>query len=151
MPDDAKKPHDPLDITIEKLESFIGNKEEDVYQVNIPVLQEVADPHQASANVPILDELVTKEEISLKKETVEHATYTEEKLKQLIDSLEDKLGGELKSLMDSLQGSMKDTITEEVRTQIDLYSSKQEQAPEEDEETRDPNQHHDGYRPYGLD
>lgn len=161
MSDNADEKEDPLDNSIEKLETIIDDKEEEIYSGNIPILNERAEsePEQVNdpnLNIPVLDELVTDEpNEETESEVVEQASYSSDQLMQLVDKLEDKLNGELEMLINVIKGNMKDTIVEEIRSQMDIFPQQSEQLPEipvEDDipqEDNGPKLHSDGYRPYG--
>jgi hypothetical protein len=160
MSDSTDRKNDHLDNTIEKLETIIDDKEEQIYTGSIPVLKESMVPNQAqesvpTAAIPVLDELVkTKPEDVTQSISTGHPGYTPAQLMQLVDKLENKLNGELEMLINVIKGNMKETIVEEIRSQMDIFPLQKDQKSDQGEtdvndEDEDPSLHQDGYRPYG--
>ena len=110
MSDSTDRKNDPLDNTIEKLETIIDDKEEQISSGSIPVLKESMVPNQAqesvpTAAIPVLDELVNEKSEDVTQSTsTGHPGYTPDQLMQLVDKLENKLNGELEMLINVING-----------------------------------------------
>ena len=78
-------------------------------------------------------------------------TPMDSQLLDLVDNLENRLTSVLESLVKSMKEEMIDTISEEVKTQLDSYQQKLDLDHHADRTSiNEPDYRHlDGYRPYG--
>jgi len=139
--DPSNKGEYPLEDSINKLETFIDQTGHE----QVPVLSE-----GSVQDIPILDEVIDNEE-QQPAGTDAAPAVTEEQLLGLIDNLELRLTGVLETLVNSMKDEMIDSISEEVKTQMDSYQQ-QEDSKEHSGRTLldEPDYSHlDGYRPYG--
>jgi hypothetical protein len=143
---------DPLDDSINKLETFIDETEDQTHQDQVPLLTEGPEIESAMPDIPILDELVDSgaPQAPPAFATVDGAV-TQHQLLDLIDNLEKRLTDVLETLVKSMKDEMIDTISEEVKTQLDSHRQRPDSR---DQSTRYPvtepdYSHLDGYRPYG--
>jgi len=139
--DPSHKGEYPLEDSINKLETFIDQTGHE----QVPVLSE-----GSVQDIPILDEVIDNEE-QQPAGTDAAPAVTEEQLLGLIDNLELRLTGVLETLVNSMKDEMIDSISEEVKTQMDSYQQ-QEDSKEHSGRTLldEPDYSHlDGYRPYG--
>lgn len=141
----------PLDDSIEELETYIQETEQHGPLGQTPVLSEQVDRDHTQRDIPILDEVVGAEDYPAPPVNAAAPAVTEHQLLDLIDNLEHRLTGVLETLVKSMKDEMLDSISEEVKTQIDNYqqeldsrSKSARPAPTEPDYS-----HLDGYRPYG--
>ena len=120
----------------------------------------VTNHEQESAqtvSIPVLDELVEADTTSITEPaSTAQPAYSTDQLMQLVDNLENKLNGELEMLINVIKGNMKETIIEEIRSQMEVSHDEISQKSDEHENDRnneeeDLSLHQDGYRPYGQD
>ena len=142
----------PLDDSINKLETFINETEEQPPNEPIPVLSAGSEHDYTVQDVPILDELVSSDEPAASPATAAaDPAVMEHQLLDLVDNLENRLTSVLESLVKSMKEEMIDTISEEVKTQLDSYQQKLDLDHHADRTSiNEPDYRHlDGYRPYG--
>ena len=142
----------PLDDSINKLETYINETEEQPPGEPAPVLSAGNERDYTVQDVPILDELVSNDAPAGQPVTVAADTAaTEHQLLDLVDNLEHRLTSVLETLVNSMKNEMIDTISEEVKTQLDSYQQKLDLDHHADRTSVDePDYRHlDGYRPYG--
>lgn len=139
----------PLDDSINKLETFIDKTGEQAGHEQVPVLSEGAEQDYTEQDIPILDEVIDNEKQQLSGAEAGPGV-TEHQLLDQIDNLEHRLTSVLETLVKSMKDEMIDSISEEVKTQMDNY----QQKPGSGEHSgggslNEPDYSHiDGYRPY---
>ena len=139
----------PLDESINKLETFIDETDEQTGHEQVPVLSEGSEQNYPAQDIPILDDVIDNEE-QPPAETDAGSAVTEEQLLGLIDNLEHRLTSVMETLVNSMKDEMIDSISEEVKTQMDNYQQKEESKQHSGRTLLDePDYSHlDGYRPY---
>ena len=133
MPTSDRNPNlnDPLDSSINELETFIEETEKQNPAGDIPVLIEsvVEGTPAASMNVPILDEVVSTNAAEVPAAGLEKSSVPDAQLMGLIDKLEDRLTEVLTTLVNTMKDEMIDSISEEVKLQLERSQNKPE-APD---------------------
>lgn len=141
-----------LDQSINKLETLIDETDEHSPVEQVPVLTAEGEDENSASTIPILDEVVTKDnELQLPGPQAREATVPEDRLLDLIDNLEHRLTGVLQSLVNDIKDEVVDTISEEVKSQLENFQQQLE-SREHSRRTsvNEPDYSHlDGYRPYG--
>ncbi len=155
MPTSDRDPYqtDPLDDSINKLESYINQTEKQGVKENIPVLNESIDKWTSpvSTKVPILDEMVSDEEMEAPESGINEPYQSDGQLLGLIDNLEERLTEVLETLVKSMKDEMIETISEEIKMQLDIYKNKEDHRDRTGrDQDNDPHDWHpDTYRPDG--
>jgi len=139
----------PLDDSINKLETFIDQTDEQTGHEQVPVLSEGVEHDYTAQDIPILDEIVDSEQQQPAGAAAEPAV-TEHQLLDQIDNLEHRLTSVLETLVNTMKDEMIDSISEEVKTQMDNYQQKLDSGDHSGRASlNEPDYSHiDGYRPY---
>ena len=141
-----------LDQSINKLETLIDETDEHSPAEQVPVLSSEGQDEDSALTIPILDEVVTKEnEQQLPAPQAGGPAVSEDRLLDLIDNLENRLTGVLQSLVNDIKDEVIETISGEVRSQLETFQQQLE-IRERSRQTpvNEPDYSHlDGYRPYG--
>lgn len=153
LSDQSKNQNDPLDESINKLETMIDETEGQNPAEQVPILSPQDDNENPPLTVPILDEVVTTE-IETQAPPAPEATgsgVSEDQLLGLIDNLENRLTGVLESLVKAMKDEVIDTLSDEVKEQLNHYQEKLESREQSERKSvNEPDySHFDGYRPYG--
>ncbi len=118
MVDFTKKSHEPLSDSdrdnlinrIDELEKLLANKKAETQQANLPRLKVGTD------GIPILVENITEEDIS--RTGKEQSLNTLDKDDQIINDIINKVDKEIAEDLDELIVMLKDSIIDEVKTQL---------------------------------
>lgn len=148
--DPSQDRKDHLDDSINELETYIDETEEQTRQDQVPILMEGIDRDVPTLDIPVLDEVVDSSAQPAPPPPAGNAV-TELQLLDLIDNLENRLTHVLETLVKTMKDEMIDTISEEVKAQLDSYQQKLDSRdhPDRTSATEPDYSHLDGYRPYG--
>ena len=123
IPDPNSGRNDPLDDSIDRLETFIDETELQKQPGSVPVLNESIDHDDPAVaeTIPILDDPVFDSRVDIREHGPDELRNLEERLTGLIDRLEQRLTGVMEELVNSAKREMIDSVLEEIRTQIRGY------------------------------